>query len=110
VSESTPAVYNDPALAERLAVVLKKELGADNVLKADPVMGGEDFSHFGRDGVPAFYFWLGAVDAERLARYTRDGGKPPSLHSAGFYPEPEQTLRTGVRAMSQAVLELLGKP
>jgi hippurate hydrolase len=73
-------------------------------------MGGEDFSQFGRDGVPAFYFWLGAVDAERLARYTRDGGKPPSLHSAGFYPEPEQTLRTGVRAMSQAVLELLGKP
>jgi hippurate hydrolase len=31
----------------------------------------------------------------------------PSLHSPQFYPQPEPTIRTGVKAMSAVVLELL---
>jgi hypothetical protein len=33
----------------------------------------------------------------------------PGLHSALFYPVPEPTIRTGVVAMTTAVLNLLGK-
>jgi hypothetical protein len=33
----------------------------------------------------------------------------PGLHSALFAPVPEPTLRTGVKAMTSAVLDLLKK-
>jgi hypothetical protein len=33
----------------------------------------------------------------------------PSLHSALFAPLPEPTLRTGIKAMTSAVLELMKK-
>jgi hippurate hydrolase len=37
------------------------------------------------------------------------GCKPlPSLHSDQFYPVPEPTIKTGVLAMSMAVLDLMG--
>ena len=40
----------------------------------------------------------------------KEGGKPlPSLHSDVFYPVPEPTLKTGVKTMSLAVLNLVGK-
>ena len=34
-------------------------------------------------------------------------GTLPSLHSAVYYPDAEETLRTGVTAMASAVLELM---
>lgn len=33
----------------------------------------------------------------------------PGLHSSLFAPDPEPTLKTGITAMSVAVLELMGK-
>jgi hippurate hydrolase len=71
-------------------------------------MGGEDFSRYGRtpEKVPICIFWLGAVSPQR----TQDGGKPlPSLHSSIFAPVPEPTIKTGVKAMTAAALELLQK-
>ena len=70
-------------------------------------MGGEDFSRYGRAGVPIFMFRLGSVEPKRLAGLTRGGGEPPSLHSAMYYPDAELTLQTGITAMSSAVLDLL---
>ena len=35
--------------------------------------------------------------------------EPPSLHSSLFYPDPEETLVTGVTATVAATLELLKK-
>jgi hippurate hydrolase len=53
-------------------------------------------------------FKLGGVPQARLDKYQQAGGVAPSLHSAKFYPDPEQTLTTSLRAMSAVALELLG--
>ena len=109
-TEITAATYNDPALTERLASVFAKALGPDNVIKQPPVMGSEDFGYLGLDQqIPTTMFWLGAVDPAR-AKQSRETGVPlPSLHSALFAPLPEPTLRTGVKTMTLAVLELMKK-
>ena len=110
VSEGTPAMYNDPALAKRLAGALAKALGESNVIEGQPVMGGEDFSEYGRAGVPAVQFEVGAVP---LARYeaAKAGGAPlPSLHSSQFGPDREPTIRAAASALTIAALELLARP
>ena len=69
--------------------------------------GGEDFSRYGRAGVPILMIRLGAVDGERLRRYEQLEQAPPSLHSPLFYPDVEDALKTSVPAMSEAAIELL---
>jgi len=103
-SEATDATYNDPALTERLAKALEGSLGASNVIRIDPAMVSEDFGRFGlgRD-VPVAMLALGAVDPARIAR----GERLPSLHSSQFAPLPEPSIRTGVKAMTTMVMELL---
>ncbi len=75
-----------------------------------PLMASEDFGRFSLDHqIPSFMFWLGAIEPSRVEA-SRKSGKPlPSLHSSLFEPLPEPTLRTGVRAMTAAVLELMKK-
>ncbi len=106
VSEGTPSLRNDEELAARVLKVFRQALGAERVIVTEPAMVGEDFSRFGRAGVPIVMFRLGAVDAKRLERY-RQLGQPPSLHSPQFYPDAEPTLVTGITAMSSVVLDLL---
>ncbi len=109
-SEYTPALYNDPALTKQIVGVLRDAIGVEKVASRPAVMGGEDFSRYGRAGVPVFLFWLGTIPPERVAEAAKEGGKPlPSLHSAYFAPVPEPTIKTGVRAMSMGVMELMGK-
>jgi hippurate hydrolase len=110
VTEGTPATYNDPKLTQRLATALAGTLGKQNVEEMRPVMGGEDFSEYGRAGVPAALFWVGAVDPKKYEAAKAAGTPLPSLHSPLFAPDREQTLRTGVSTMTLAALELLGKP
>ncbi|MBA3356167.1 MAG: amidohydrolase [Pyrinomonadaceae bacterium] len=109
-TEVTTATYNDPALTERLAAVFVKTLGQENVVKTSPVMGSEDFGYFSMDQkIPTMMFWLGAVDPLQVKRSKEGGAALPSLHSPLFAPVPEPTLRTGIKAMTSAVLELLKK-
>src|SRR5258706_10998024 len=42
-SENAPSLYNDPQLTERLANAIAKAIGADNIIKASPLMASEDF-------------------------------------------------------------------
>ena len=109
--EFTPATYNQPELARRLGGVFRREFGNDKVLPRKPVMGGEDFSEFGRtaDKIPICMFWLGSVEPERVAECERTGQPLPALHSSLYRPVPEATIKTGVVAMSSAVLELAGR-
>ena len=109
-SENAPSLYNDPKLTERIATAIGRTIGTDNVTKVAPLMGSEDFGRFSLDHqIPAFMFWLGAIEPSRVEA-SRKSGKPlPSLHSSLFEPLPEPTLRTGVRAMTAAVLELMKK-
>ena len=110
-TEYTPAMYNDPALAARVAAAMKKELGAENVVETPPVMGSEDFGALGLEDrkIPTFMFGVGAIDAARLAAMKQSGTPVPSLHSSLFWPTPEPTIRTAVKAMTAAVLDLLKK-
>jgi hippurate hydrolase len=52
-------------------------------------------------------FWLGAVEPAKVEASKKSGKPLPSLHSSLFEPLPEPTLRTGVKAMTSAVLELM---
>ncbi|MGI9455998.1 MAG: amidohydrolase [Aeoliella sp.] len=107
VSEGTPSLFNDPALTEQTVAALEKVLGEANVKEAAPSMGGEDFGRIGRAGVPIVMLKLGAVSSERLDQYKERGEQPPSLHSPKFYPDPEQTITTGVTTLVATALELL---
>ena len=107
--EFTPALLNDPALTRKTVGTFKEVLGAEKVFERPPVMGGEDFSRYGRDGVPIFLYFLGTQPPEKVAESARTGKPLPSLHSDQFYPIPEPTIKTGVLTMSLAVLNLVGK-
>lgn len=107
--EAGNALYNDPQLVDRLVPAWQKALGAANVVKVDPVMVSEDFGSFGLAGhqIPITLFWLGAVDPAKVEASRASGTPLPPLHSSLFAPLPEPTLRTGIRAMTAAVMELM---
>src|SRR5262249_30452096 len=110
--EFTPALYNESGLVKKTVPALKEALGADNVQERPPVLGGEDFSRYGRDGkAPVFLYFLGTQPPEKVAEAARDPETKslPSLHSPKFAPVPEPTIKAGVLSMSSAVLNLVGK-
>ena len=110
--DPTPALFNQPELTERLARVWKDWLGETQVVPRKPGMGGEDFSEYGltKEKVPICMFSLGAVDLQCVQASKQSGRPLPAIHSPLFAPAPEPTIKTGVTAMTAAVLELIGKP
>ena len=55
------------------------------------------------------FFFVGVTDPEAYAESLRPGGKPvPFNHSPLFAPLPEPSIKTGVKALSMAVLTALG--
>ena len=106
-TEGTPALFNDPELVERLVPVLEQTFGKEHVKGTEPSMGGEDFGRLGGAGVPILMLKLGAVSQARLDAYKQAGSPPPSLHSPKFYPDPADTISTGVTTLATAALELL---
>jgi hippurate hydrolase len=105
----TVATYNNPELTKRLVAVWKKSLGDKNVEMVDPTMGGDDFSEYSLPdhSIPAVYFHFGAVEPAKIAESKQTGKELPTLHSSKFAPVPEPTIRTGIIAMTAAVLDLL---
>lgn len=110
-TEYTPAMYNDPKLTERVAGAFVKALGQDNVIDTPQIMASEDFARYSLEGhqIPTMIFWLGAVDPPKVKQSKETGVPLPTLHSALFAPVPEPTIRTGIKAMTSAVLELMKK-
>ena len=110
-SEYTPSTYNDPQLTLRLTQVFKKALGPENVVELPPIMASEDFCRFGLSDhqIPICQFSLGAVDPVKLVKSRRTSVPLPGLHSSLWAPVPEPTLRTGVKSMTSAVLDLMKK-
>ncbi len=107
--ESTPVMYNDPALTARARAALVTALGTANVFDEKPIMGSEDFGVFGLEGhkIPTVMFWLGAMDTDKLAAAKAAGKTLPGEHTSRFEPLPEPTLRTGVLAMTTVATTLL---
>ena len=111
--EYTPATYNTPELVGRTVAVFKEIFGVDRVHEGKPVMGGEDFGRYGKQDppIPAFMFRLGAVPPAIYAASQQEGAPPlPSLHSSKFAPDPAPALRTGMKAATSALLDLLRPP
>lgn len=108
-SEFTPALFNERKLTRKTIALFKEILGPEQVLERPPMMGGEDFSRYGREGIPIFLYFLGTIPTERVAAAKAGGTALPSLHSDLYHPVPEPTIKTGVLTMSMAVLNLLGK-
>jgi hippurate hydrolase len=109
--EFTPKLENHPELTRKTIDLFKQVLGEDKIHPRPTIMGGEDFSRYGLNGeIPIFMYFLGSVSPDRVAESKRDGGKPlPGGHTDAYYPLPEPTIRTGVKTMSLAVLNLMGK-
>jgi amidohydrolase len=109
--DHVPATINNPELTRRVAAALARSLGKENVVPGDPVMASEDFSLYALEDPrpPICMFWLGAADPTKFKDAKEQGTRLPGPHSAEFAPVPEPTIRTGVKAMTGAVLELLKK-
>jgi amidohydrolase len=105
--EKTDAVYNDPALAEKLRGPLESALGKDNVIVTEPSTGSEDFAYFVGEGIRAFYFELGVADPQKYVQAKQRGESLPSTHSPLFAPDVEPSLRTGIAAEVTALRSLL---
>jgi hippurate hydrolase len=110
VSESCSSVYNDPAVSRRVLAAFSKAFGTGNVGEGKPFMIAEDFSEYGRAGVPAVIFELGAVEPGRFETAQKTGARLPSLHSAEWAPDHPVAIRMGASSLTVAALELLGRP
>jgi len=108
---NVPATVNDAALTQRIAASLEKALGKENAVQGKPIMVSEDFSLYAlsEPKPPISIFWLGAVDPAKIKDAQEKGTRLPSVHSSEFAPLPEPAIRTGVKAMTSAVMDLLKK-
>jgi len=111
VTQSAPALYNDPALLRRLGSALVAGLGKERVVEVDPVMGSEDFAAFGRAaGVPLALLWVGAAEPAVFAAAAAAGESVPGIHSPFFAPDRERTIRTAASTLTICALDVLAKP
>jgi hippurate hydrolase len=107
ISEGQDATWNDPALTKRLAAALARELGDGNVEEGRPDMVAEDFGEFGKAAkIPSVLFRTGMAEPAKV----KAGAALPSLHSSAFAPDREPAIRTGVKVLALAALEILGSP
>ena len=101
------AVVNDAALTERTAAVFRAAFGARAEATPTPGKASEDYSQFILAGVPSTYFSIGGLEPAAVAQSKISGVPLAGNHSPQFAPLPEPTIRTGVEAMTLAVLNAL---
>jgi hippurate hydrolase len=102
------AVINSEDVVNRTETVWKAAFGSENVQRMPPITASEDFSAFVNEGVPSMLFFVGVYVPRQVAESLKPGGKPlPFNHSPFYAPVPEPSIKTGVQAMSLAVLEAL---
>jgi hippurate hydrolase len=101
-------IHNDQELTRRSASSFRSVLGKENVLRMNRFTFSDDFSHFGsgKPKIPICYFLLGTAKVESPGGGGKSG-ELPGLHNPEFSPDPEPTIKTGVKAMTAAVLDAL---
>ena len=107
VSEGGYALVNDPALTQRAAEALVRELGPQQIKDVPPEMASEDFSEYQRAGVPTLMLRVGAVERAKYDESLKSGTILPSLHSALFAPDREPTIKAAVAAEVVTLRELM---
>ena len=107
----TPSTYNTEKLSARLLELFGSHFGADRVVDAKAVMGGEDFSQYwlADKTKEATIFWVGGVPKAKWDAAGGDDTKLPSLHSPFWAPEAETVISTATEAMTIAALDVLKK-
>lgn len=101
------AVINDVAITEKTAAVFKAAFGDKARLSPSPGAASEDYSEFIIAGVPSLFFGLGGYDPKRIEAARAKGEFLAGNHNPYFAPDPEPSIRTGVEAMTLAVLNAL---
>jgi len=105
--EQADAVYNDPALTQRMRTALEGALTRENVLTEEPIAASEDFSAFVGQGIPGFYLTLGGADPQKLKEARAAGTQLPSNHSPLFAPDVDPALHTAMTAEVAMLRDLL---
>ena len=107
----TPANYNDELLIDIMTNVSNSIIGKENVVTVEPQMVGEDFARYGstKENIPTAMYWLGTVPKERMDKYNAGEYALPALHSPFYYPEIDNTIRTGVKVSTESLIELFNK-
>ncbi|MBX7200486.1 MAG: amidohydrolase [Rhodospirillaceae bacterium] len=103
------AVVNDIPIAERTGALFKAAFGDKAIKNDEPGSASEDYSAFIQAGVPSLFFGIGGVDPVKLADAKAKGIAFPGNHSPQFAPLPEPAIRTGVEAMTIAVMSVVGQ-
>jgi hippurate hydrolase len=103
------AVVNDAGLAEKTGEVFEAAFGENAVLNTEPGSASEDYSVFVLAGIPSMYFGIGGSDPAKVKEAQAKGIELPFNHSPQFAPTPGPTIRTGVTAMTLAVMNVMGK-
>ena len=94
-----PSVYNDPAIHDRLRQTF---LGLSDIKVVDgtKTLGAEDFAwYYKQAGIPTFFYWVGSVNPATPKPW-------PNAHSSTYAPDFPGFWRTGLKAMTAAVLEM----
>lgn len=106
----TSSVVNDAGMVQRTVAALKTEFGGPKVVEVPPITASEDFAVYAESGVPLMLFFVGGSDPKDVLEAMKKGGKPLAFnHSPYFAPVPEPSIKTGVQAMTTAVLTALAK-
>jgi hippurate hydrolase len=115
-----PITSNSEPIDQRIRAIHTALLGSENVVELPTLMYSEDFSQYGLPGrhhyygepIPYCYWVFGGHSGERYNTAPGDSLMAkipylPSNHQPDFIPDPEPTLRTGVRALTSAALAYL---
>jgi len=109
--EYTPATFNTPDFTEEMAAFLKTSFGEQRVVQMPPVMGGEDFSRFGREdkNIKSLIVWVGGVPQAEYDAAKKEGRSLPSLHSPFWAPDAPAVISTATEALTAMTMKLMAK-
>jgi hippurate hydrolase len=114
LQESGEATINDEAATERLRKRFIEEFGSSAVVDVGTVSGSEDVGLLAKpSGAPLVYWFFGGTDPDKYARAEEAGTVAediPTNHSPLFAPVIQPTIDSGVRNLTVAALEWLGRP
>lgn len=95
--EGAALTYNEPSLVEETLPVMRRIVGASNVVTHKPQMGAEDFAYYQRV-IPGFYYFLGVGNHAK--------GITAQIHTPAFDVD-EDSLVIGVKVMTNVLLDYL---
>lgn len=92
----TPATVNDPGLGESMLPTLNAIVGAENVERLPPTMGGEDFAYYALE-IPAFFYRLGI----------HKPGTVSGPHHSPTFRADDASVPVGMRVMANLLVDYL---